>query len=206
MSGKEKEEPREEEAKNESEATDQKAEEGQKKEEVVENKESNSKADSEENEQGDSTDSNEPKTIEEEYGELKDKYLRLYSDFDNFRKRTMKEKVDIINSASGTVIKDVLTVLDDFERAIENNENSEDIKQIKEGFKLIHTKLMNTLKAKGLEWMDAKGEMFDSEQHEAITQIPVEKKKDKGKVMDVVERGYNLNGKPLRYAKVVVGQ
>lgn len=146
------------------------------------------------------------KTIEDEYADMKDKYLRLYSEFDNFRKRTMKEKADIINSASGNVIKDVLVVLDDFERAMDNNDKVDDVEQIKEGFKLIHTKLLNTLKGKGLEWMDAKGEVFDPERHEAITRIPVEDDTQKGTVVDVVERGYNLNGKPLRYAKVVVGQ
>ncbi|MBN4077619.1 nucleotide exchange factor GrpE [bacterium AH-315-C20] len=146
------------------------------------------------------------KTIEMEYAELKDKYLRLYSDFDNYRKRTIKESAEIRSRASGDVMKELLSVLDDFDRAIDNNEKTEDPNLIKEGFKLIQTKLMNTLVAKGLEWMDAKGEKFDPEKHEAITQIPVEKKKDKGKVMDVIERGYNLNGKPLRYAKVVVGQ
>jgi len=146
------------------------------------------------------------KTIEDEYAEMKDKYLRLYSEFDNFRKRTMKEKADIINSASGNVMKDVLVILDDFERAIDNNEKSEDIDQIKEGFKLIQNKFLNILKGKGLEWMDAKGEVFDPERHEAITRIPVQDDSEKGKVVDVVERGYNLNGKPLRYAKVVVGQ
>lgn len=142
----------------------------------------------------------------DELSELKDKYLRLYSDFDNFRKRTIKEKADIISSASGSVIKELLPILDDFERAIDNNEKVEDMESLKEGFKLIFHKLSNTLKQKGLESMDAKGEVFDAEKHEAITNIPVENEADKGKVIDVVERGYNLNGKPLRYAKVVVGQ
>ena len=158
------------------------------------------------NEEAGETDAKAEESPKDDYAVLNDKYLRLYSDFDNFRKRTIKEKADIIGSASGIVMKDILSVLDDFERAIANNDKSEDIEQIKEGFKLIHSKLVNTLKSKGLESMDAMGEMFDAEKHEAITQIPVENKKDKGKVMDVVERGYNLNGKPLRYAKVVVGQ
>ncbi|MCG8577767.1 MAG: nucleotide exchange factor GrpE [Flavobacteriales bacterium] len=146
------------------------------------------------------------KTIEDEYAELKDKYVRLYSDFDNFRKRTIKEKADIIGSASAGIMKELLAVLDDFERAIANNEKADDIDNIKEGFKLIHHKLNNILQAKGLESMDAKGEVFDPEKHEAITNIPAQSDEDKGKVMDVIERGYNLNGKPLRYAKVVVGQ
>lgn len=145
-------------------------------------------------------------SIEEKYEELNTKYLLLYSDFDNFRKRSLKEKVEIINNASGDVIKELLVVLDDFERAIQNNENVQDPDALKEGFKLIHHKMMNILAHKGLESMDAKGEVFDADKHEAITQIPAPTEEDKGKVVDVIERGYNLKGSVLRYAKVVVGQ
>lgn len=145
-------------------------------------------------------------TLQAQYDELNRKYLLLYSDFDNFRKRSIKEKADIISTASGDVIKDLLGVLDDFERAIANNENAQDVEMVKEGFKLIHQKMMNTLKAKGLESMEAKGDDFDPDKHEAITQIPAPSKKEKGKVVDVIERGYNLKGHVLRYAKVVVGQ
>ena len=144
--------------------------------------------------------------LQAQYDELNRKYLLLYSDFDNFRKRSIKEKADIISRASGDVIKDLLGVLDDFERAIDNNEKVEDLEMVKEGFKLIHQNMMNTLKAKGLESMEAKGDDFDAEKHEAITQIPAPTKKEKGKVVDVIERGYNLKGHVLRYAKVVVGQ
>lgn len=146
------------------------------------------------------------KTDAEKLAELNDKYLRLYSDFDNFRKRTIKEKVDIISLASSSVIGDLLTVLDDFDRAIQNNEKSEDIEGLKEGFKLIHNKIYTILKGKGLEAVDATGDVFDSELHEAITNIPAPNKSDKGKVIDCVEKGYNLKGKVLRYPKVVVGQ
>lgn len=145
-------------------------------------------------------------SIEEKFNELNDKYLRLYSDFDNFRKRSIKEKADIIGSASSGVLKDMLTILDDFERAIANNENADDINGLKEGFKLIYDKFNNTLKTKGLEVVEAKGEVFDPEIHEAITNIPAPSKDLKGKVVDVIEKGYNLKGKPLRFAKVVVGQ
>lgn len=145
-------------------------------------------------------------TAEEKYAELNGKYLLLYSDFDNFRKRSIKEKAEIITNASGTVIKDLLVVLDDFERAVTNNEQVVDPDSLKEAFGLIHHKLMNTLAAKGLEPMEAKGDVFDADKHEAITQIPVEDESQKGKVVDVVERGYNLKGTVLRYAKVVVGQ
>lgn len=141
-----------------------------------------------------------------QFDELNKKYLLLYSDFDNYRKRTIKEKAEIISTASGSVIKDLLGVLDDFERAIANNENVDDPTALKEGFGLIHNKFRNTLVQKGLEPMDAKGEDFNPDKHEAITQIPAPSKDEVGKVIDVVERGYNLKGHVLRYAKVVVGQ
>ena len=152
-----------------------------------------------------SNESEKEKSLEEKFEELQSKYLLLYSDFDNFRKRSIKEKAEIISAASGEVIKELLGVLDDFERAIANNEQVDDPVALKEGFKLIHHKLLNTLKAKGLEAMDAKGEVFDADKHEAITQTPVDEDQ-KGKVVDVIERGYNLKGQVLRYAKVVVGQ
>ncbi|MFT5821518.1 MAG: molecular chaperone GrpE [Crocinitomix sp.] len=145
-------------------------------------------------------------TLEEQYAELNNKYVRLYSDFDNFRKRTIKEKADIISTASGSLMVDLLGTLDDFERAIANNEKVEDIDSLREGFKLIYNKYFMTLKNKGLEPMDCKGDVFDADKHEAITNIPVEDTKDKGKIVDVIERGYNLRGRSLRYAKVVVGQ
>lgn len=141
-----------------------------------------------------------------ELAELNDKYLRLYSDFDNYRKRTSKEKLDIIVNASGEVIKDLLTVVDDFERAIENNQDSTDAESIKEGFQLIYSKFSSILKNKGLVPMESKGTEFDYNQHEAITNIPATTEEEKGKVMDVIEKGYFLNDKVLRYAKVVVGQ
>lgn len=138
--------------------------------------------------------------------QLNNKYVRLYSDFDNFRKRTIKEKADIISTANGALMSDLLGVLDDFERAIANNENVEDPDSLREGFKLIHNKLSTTLKNKGLEAMNCKGDVFDGDLHEAITNIPAPTEEDKGKIVDVIERGYNLKGKVLRYAKVVVGQ
>lgn len=145
-------------------------------------------------------------TLEEQYAELNNKYVRLYSDFDNFRKRTIKEKADIISTASGSLMSDLLGTLDDFERAMTNNEKVEDIESLREGFKLIYNKYFMTLKNKGLEPMDCKGDVFDADKHEAITNIPVTEASDKGKIVDVIERGYNLRGRALRYAKVVVGQ
>lgn len=144
--------------------------------------------------------------LEKKYNELNDKYLRLYSDFDNFRKRTIKEKGDLISSASGDIMKELVGVLDDFERAIQSNENSEDPEALKEGFHLIYNKFKNILTQKGLKPMESKGELFDIDHHEAVTNIPAQEEEDKGKVMDVIEKGYFLNDKVLRYAKVVVGQ
>jgi molecular chaperone GrpE len=135
-----------------------------------------------------------------EVAELKDKYIRLYSDFDNFRKRTAKEKLDMLQSASSGVIKDILPVVDDIERAVANAQEGE----ISEGVHLIFTKLTNTLASKGLTVMDTKGKVFNADLHEAITQFPAPTEADKGKVFDEVEKGYFLNDKVLRFAKVVV--
>ena len=144
--------------------------------------------------------------LEEEKKELNDKFLRLFSDFDNFRKRTAKEKLELSKKAGVEVIKDLLTVVDDFDRANENNKNSEDIEAIKEGFNLIHTKFNSILKAKGLTEIEAKGEVFDVDKHEAITQIPAPSEDLKGKVVDVIEKGYALNEIVVRFPKVIIGQ
>lgn len=145
-------------------------------------------------------------TMEEKYGELNDKFIRLYSEFDNYRKRSNKEKVELISTASSGVLKDILPILDDFERAISNNEKAEDINVLKEGFQLIYSKLKTTLEAKGLKAMLTKGEVFDSELHEAIANVPSPSKDLKGKIIEDVEKGYFLHEKVVRYAKVVVGQ
>ena len=158
-----------------------------------------------EEQNADSAELNEP-TWEDKFNEANDKYVRLYSDFDNFRKRTMKEKADIINQAGSDLMKDLLTVLDDFERAIKANENVDDAQALKEGFKLVHHKFETLLLSKGLKQMEAQGEVFDAELHDAITNIPAPDESMVGKVVDVVEKGYFLKDKVLRYAKVVVGQ
>ena len=135
-----------------------------------------------------------------ELAELKDKYIRLYSDFDNFRKRTAKEKLDMIQSASEGVIRDILPVVDDIERAVANAQEGE----ISEGVTLIFNKLNHALTSKGLKPMEAKGDVFNPDLHEAITQFPSPTEEDKGKVFDVIEKGYYLNDKVIRFAKVVV--
>lgn len=156
-------------------------------------------------EQADNSAENSVPSVEEQMAAMNDKYLRLYSEFDNYRKRTNKEKLELIATASAAVLKEMLSVLDDFDRAIANNEQVTDPTALKEGFALIHTKLKSTLEAKGLKAMVAKGETFDPELHEAIANIPSPSDDMKGKVIDDVERGYYLNEKVIRYAKVVVG-
>jgi molecular chaperone GrpE len=137
----------------------------------------------------------------DELAEMKEKYLRLYSDFENFRKRTAKEKFDLIQTASAGLIVDLLPVIDDYERALANAPEGE----ISEGIQLIFAKITATLQAKGLKELPAKGEVFDAELHDCITQFPAPSEDDKGKVMEVVEKGYTLNEKVIRFAKVVVG-
>jgi molecular chaperone GrpE len=145
-------------------------------------------------------------TWEEKYEEMNDKFLRLYAEFDNYRRRTNKERIELIGTASAGVIKDMIPVLDDFDRALANNETSEDIKAVKEGFSLVASKFRGILEGKGLKVLKSKGEPFDSEFHEAIANIPAPNKKLIGKVVDDVEKGYLLNDKVVRFAKVVVGQ
>ena len=142
---------------------------------------------------------------QKEAAEWKDKYFRLYADFDNFRKRSAKERGDLLATASGEVIKDMLGILDDFERAIKANESMEDLAAVKEGFGLIHQKLYRKLEAKGLKPIESNGVAFDVDFHEAITNIPAPSEDLKGKVVDTVETGYTLNDKVIRFAKVVVG-
>lgn len=148
---------------------------------------------------------NEQADLVAKVNELNDKYLRLYSDFDNFRKRTAKEKIELIQSGGEDVFKSMLPVLDDFERAIKSNAEIQDINSIKEGFTLIFNKFKNTLTQKGLAEMKSAGEPFNTDLHEAITNIPAPSEDLKGKVVDELEKGYTLNGKVIRFAKVVIG-
>ena len=138
--------------------------------------------------------------------EYKDKFVRLYAEFDNYRRRTNEEKLQLMATAGKDVISTMLPVLDNCERAIATNENLDDITAIKEGFQLIYNMLKANLEAKGLKPMESKGQDFDSDLHEAIANIPAPDAALKGKVMDDVEKGYYLNDKVLRFAKVVVGQ
>lgn len=143
--------------------------------------------------------------ITEKYDEINDKYLRLYSEFDNYRKRTNKERLELLKSASEEVVVDLLPVLDDFDRAIKAMDNHGVDDETKKGIELINNKLFGILSQKGLQPMNSMGKEFDTDYHEAITKIPAPSKDLVGKVVDVVEKGYLLNGKIIRFAKVVVG-
>lgn len=139
-----------------------------------------------------------------ELSEAKDKYLRLYSEFDNFRKRTAKEKIENILNASEGLLKDLLPVVDDFQRAKDALDKSEDLNALKEGIGLIYNKFFKVLENKGLKPIESLGQPFDVELQESVTQFPAGDDK-KGMVIDELEKGYFLNDKVIRYAKVVVG-
>ncbi|SHM59486.1 molecular chaperone GrpE [Cyclobacterium lianum] len=145
--------------------------------------------------------------LSKENQDLKDKYVRLYSEFENFRRRTARERLDLVNTASQELIREILPVLDDFERSFKAQADSGEEDQKQEGSKLIYNKLLKVLTSKGLEPMnDLIGEKFDAEYHEAITQIPAPSEDLKGKIVDVVEKGYTMAGKVVRFAKVVIGK
>ena len=143
--------------------------------------------------------------LEAKIAKDKDDYIRLMAEFDNFRRRTSQEKLELISTASTETIKGMLPVLDDCERALKVLLDSNDSDAAKEGTELIYSKLMGYLKSKGLAVIEAMGETFDTDLHEAVAQFPVQEDEKKGKVFDVVQTGYTLNGKVIRFAKVVVG-
>ena len=145
------------------------------------------------------------KTTEEKLAEANDKYLRLYADFENFRKRANKERLDQLKFAGEDVYKQLIPVIDDFDRAMKASSNAKDVKTIKEGLELIYNKFKSMLTQSGVAEMNATGKIFDPELHDAVTNIPAPKPDMKGKVVEEVEKGYWLNGKVLRHAKVVVG-
>lgn len=142
---------------------------------------------------------------ETKYHDINDRYLRLYSEFDNYRKRTIKERADLIKTAGSDIFAAILPVLDDFERASKALEASGESNPAQEGMLLISQKLRGILIGRGLEEMNAKGQDFDPDLHEAITQIPAPDESQKGKVIEELEKGFSLHGKVIRFAKVVVG-
>ncbi len=143
--------------------------------------------------------------LKAEIAEWQNKHLRLYAEFDNFKRRTSKERLELLQIAGKDVIVDLLPVLDDFERAQKSMETATDIEAVKEGVKLVHQKLKNTLSNKGLKEMEAQGKDFDADVHEGITNIPAPTSDLKGKVIDELEKGYYLNDKVIRFAKVIIG-
>jgi molecular chaperone GrpE len=171
-------------------------------------------ADSEENEaqqasveEGDTNENTDPvKKSKAELAELKDKYLRLYADFENYRKRTAKESLELRKVAGQEILSSLLPVMDDFDRAKQIAEKPDSKETFSEGIQLLYHKLQSFLKQKGLQKMESNGEVFDPELHEAITEIPAPSEDMVGKVIDTVEPGYFLNEKIIRYAKVVVGK
>jgi len=143
--------------------------------------------------------------LKEELALANDKYLRLYAEFDNFRRRTIKEREEARKMEGKDLIVSLLPVLDDFERALRSMGNTTDVVPVKEGVELIQNKLKNTMTQKGLKVMESIGNPFDPELHEAITNIPAPTEEWKGKVIDEMEKGYFLNDKVVRFAKVIVG-
>lgn len=143
--------------------------------------------------------------LENQIAKDKDDYIRLMAEFDNYRRRTSQEKLELVSMASTDTIKGLLPVLDDCERALKVLLESDDSDAAKEGTELIYSKLMTYLKSKGLAVIEAAGQQFDTDLHEAVAQFPVQEEEQKGKVFDVVQTGYTLNGKVIRFAKVVVG-
>ena len=144
--------------------------------------------------------------LEAEIAELKDKYLRQVAEFDNYRKRTLKEKTELILNGGEKIITSLLPVLDDMERAQQNIEKSDDVEALKEGTNLVFKKLMTVLESAGLQKIDTDGKDFDTDVHEAFAMIPATTDDQKGKVIDCVQAGYKLNEKVIRHAKVAIGQ
>lgn len=185
-------------------------------EEVVKNQETETSQENTEN-QSNTQETQEEPTPEQQLGkeleaaqatieDQKDKYLRLSAEFDNYRKRTMKEKAELIKNGGEKAIAAILPILDDLERALANMQKADDVKAMYEGIDLIHQKFLKNLNQEGLEKMNPIGEAFDTDFHEAVALVPAQEEEQKGKVLDCVQTGYKLNDKVIRHAKVVVAQ
>jgi len=146
------------------------------------------------------------KSDREKLAELQDRYLRLQAEYDNYRKRTLKEKMELTRSAGEDILKGLLPVMDDFERALQSIDETENAEALKDGVHLIYNKFREFLKQQGVQEMESQDQEFDTDRHEAISKVPATSEDMKGKVVDVVQTGYFLNDKVLRYAKVVVGE
>ncbi len=144
--------------------------------------------------------------LEEELNELRDKYVRLSAEFDNYRTRTLKEKMELTKSAGESILLNIIPVVDDFERGMETMDKASDIDAVKEGIHLIYNKFKDFLKQSGVKEIEARDKEFDTDEHDAVTKIPAPTEKQKGKVVDVIEKGYKLNDRVIRFSKVVVGE
>ncbi len=144
--------------------------------------------------------------LKQEIGELKDKYLRLFAEFDNYKKRTVREKLDLMQNAAQDTLSSLLPILDDFDRAKLNAEDNSSNESLSEGVLMVYNKLYSTLNAHGLKAMESTSEVFDPELHMALTEVPAPSEEMKGKVVDTIDKGYYLNDKLIRHAKVVVGR
>lgn len=144
--------------------------------------------------------------LEQKLAELQDKYIRLTAEYDNYRKRSLKERMELQELIKEEVFKNILPVIDDLERAMESVRNAKDLVAVKEGMDLIYNKFSAYLGQQGVKEIEALNKSFDTDLHEAVTKIPVESKKKKGKVVDVIEKGYFLKEKVIRFAKVVIGE
>lgn len=153
-----------------------------------------------------STDTDKTAEYEATIADLKDKYLRQAAEFDNYRKRVLKEKSELIQNGGESVISSLLPIIDDFERALQNMKKSDDTAALKEGVELIFQKFMKTLESNGLKTIETKEADFNTDFHEAVAMIPAPNDESKGKVVDCVQKGYKLNDKVIRHAKVAVGQ
>lgn len=150
--------------------------------------------------------SEENEKLKEEVEKTKKEYLFLMAEFDNFRKRTLKEKSELIKNAGESAFKGLLPIVDDFERALKASETTDDVSTLREGMELIYKKLKKYMEQNGVKEMDPEDKVFDADKHEAISVVPVPDEEQKGKILDTVEKGYTINDKVLRHAKVVVGQ
>ncbi|NDV78166.1 nucleotide exchange factor GrpE [Dysgonomonas sp. 511] len=161
------------------------------------------------NQQEEATETNEGDNVtdwEAKYNELNDTFLRLNAEFDNYRKRTLKEKAELLRSGSEKVLVDIISVIDDFDRALDNISKTEDIEAVREGIELIYNKFKNFLGKHGVKEIETIGQPFDADKHEALTTIPAQSEEDKDKIVDSIQKGYTLDDKVIRYPKVIVAK
>lgn len=159
-----------------------------------------------ENQSSENKSNDDVESFEQKYDQLNDSYLRLVAEFDNYRKRTIREKAEILKTAGESILVNILPLIDDFERGLKAMENAEDLNSVKEGVDLIYSKFISFLSQNGVKAIETENQLFDMDKHEAITTIPAPSEDLKGKIVDCVSKGYVLNDKVIRFPKVVVGE